>query len=132
MAAYLCLGVIPHTPQRFVHGVLAHGFPVIVVTRKHQIETTSEVTDFLQHLYSLSAERYQVWSAHLGATMGVLHTLNSHPFARDFPHQPPHVYLSPASEAELAGADEHQHGQLHRELGQAAPAVGIYPLEKLR
>ncbi|MNH26156.1 hypothetical protein D3C79_861890 [compost metagenome] len=105
---------------------------MIVVTRKHQIETTSEVTNSLQHLYSLSAERYQVWSAHLGATMGVLHTLNSHPFARDFPHQPPHVYLSPASEAELAGADEHQQGQLHRELGQAAPAVGIYPLQKLR
>ncbi|MCY1367462.1 hypothetical protein D9M69_543970 [compost metagenome] len=84
---------------------------MVVVAGEHQLEAPRQHVHLAQQPEGLTAQRNQVRGAHLGAALGVLHPLDSLALARDRPEAALHVDLSPAGEAQLTGANEHQQRQ---------------------
>lgn len=69
--------------------------------------------------------------AHLGAAVKVLHALDRFALGRDRPEASVEVDLVPTGEAQFAGADEDQQGQLDSQAGQRSAAIGLCTLQEL-
>ncbi|MNO99555.1 hypothetical protein D3C76_913280 [compost metagenome] len=132
MPTHLGLGVVAHASKRLVHRVLAHGLPVVAVTREHKVEAPGEQAHLLERGQCLATERYQVGRAHLGAAMRVFHTFNLLALPGDLPHGATGVDLWPARKPQLAGSNKNQQGELGGQPCQRPTSVAVDSLQQLR
>ncbi len=70
--------------------------------------------------------------AHLGAAVGMLHPFDRFAFGWDRPEASVEVDLVPTSEAQFAGADENQQGQLNGQAGRPLYAAGTRAYARLQ